>query len=90
VLTGLLRDAPEPEVRAGAAQGLVRLADRRALPAALAALADDDPSVRAWALEAIHAVVTTRFSFDPQKAPSLHAWERNNIEKYLRDHEMLP
>lgn len=90
VLTTLMREAEEPEVRAGAAQGLVRLSDPRSLPAALEALVDDDPRVRAWALEVVHAGVTTRFAFDPLKPPAKQKDQRAAIEAYLRERNLLP
>ncbi|MBI5508919.1 MAG: HEAT repeat domain-containing protein [Deltaproteobacteria bacterium] len=79
VLVRQLREDPSFKVRLSAALGLGRLADRRAIPALLAALDDQTPSVRAVALGALAKLI------DRSVAADLRARAIATVERLARD-----
>jgi hypothetical protein len=87
-LTSMLRGDPDPEARAGAARGLVRISSperRDAVPDLLAALRDPDGEVRAWAIRGVYQVSVKRFPYDPRADPASQEENVRYIERRLRE-----
>jgi HEAT repeat protein len=83
-LVQALNTRQEAVVRAGAAQGLVRLRDANSIPALVKALEDGDSRVRIWAITAIHKMIVRRFPYDARKAPAAQRDVIRQIRDYLR------
>jgi hypothetical protein len=91
-LIAVLSSERDPQVRAGAAQGLAHYCnpDRRdALPALMKGLRDPDPEVRAWAIRAIHKVSIKRFLYEPDKDPREQQDRIAYIEQRLRQLNLM-
>ncbi len=84
VLTQALTSDPNAEARAGAAKGLVRMRNPKAIPELVRALEDRDPRVRIWAITAIHKMIARRFPYDAKLPPERQRGEIERIKAYLR------
>lgn len=84
VLTQMLAGDPNAEARAGAAKGLVRMRNPKAIPELVAALEDPDERVRIWAITAIHKMIARRFPYDAKLPPERQRHEIDRIKDYLR------
>lgn len=87
--TALLGRSEHPEVRAGAAKGLARMAQRdrkSAAPALIAGLRDHDPQVRIWAITGIYNISGHQFpGYNAAIAPNEQAGVIRFIETELRE-----
>jgi HEAT repeat protein len=87
----------DPQVRAGAAKGLSRVAGRQKtvegaksiIPQLSRALEDPDPNVRAWAITAIHKLIVRRFQYSATASPETQQEQIEAIRKYLRGRGVL-
>ena len=92
VLTRALADEGDETVRAGAAKGLVRMAERqkdiagarRMIPQLAASLEDPSPRVRAMAIAAIRRLVVRQFPFDPKAPVGSQRQQVEALRQYLR------
>jgi len=84
ILTEALVRDPKPEVRAGAAKGLLRMRNPKTLPQLVRALEDRDERVRIWAITAIHKMIARRFPYNAKLPPGRQRNEIRRIQAYLR------
>jgi len=90
LLTRMVRDEPDDQVRAGAALGLAHHAspasdgDRQIITALIAGLRDRDPAVRRYSIAAVHRMTVYRFMYDPAKDPRSQEADIRRIQKVLR------
>ena len=61
-----LTDERDPQVRAGAARGMLYRRNTKTIPALVGALDDPDERVRRRVIEAIHAMCVMRFPYHPE------------------------
>jgi HEAT repeat protein len=84
VLAQALTSDPNAEARAGAAKGLLRMRNPKAIPELVQALEDRDPRVRIWAITAIHKMIARRFPYNAKLPPARQRQEIERIKAYLR------
>jgi len=84
VLTEALTQDADPQVRAGAARGLARRRDKKALKELVAALEDPDARVRLWAITAIGRTTALRFDYDARVPPKQQQDKLRTIKETLR------
>ena len=84
VLTEILAQDADPQVRAGAARGLARRRDKAALKELVAALEDPDARVRLWAVTAIGRTTALRFVYDARVPPEQQRDKIRIIKETLR------
>lgn len=89
VLTDALIGDEAGQVRAGAASGLGRLRDVKALPALVDALEDRDVEVRRAAIDSIHKMVAHHSRFDPERPPGTQRPHIERIREILRKAGLL-
>ena len=91
-LMEIVTSESDAAVRVGALRGLVTYSTterRDALPTFLAALRDDDPEVRNWAMRGVTEISKKRFLYEPDKSPATQAERIAFIERRMKDLGLL-
>ena len=89
-LVAVLRSDKDPIARAGAAEGLYHLRDRSAAADLLAAMDDDDLTVRRWATKAFYRTVGLAFLYrptDPRPKRRAAIAQIRSTLKWLKTHK---
>lgn len=89
VLTRPLLEDPSPEVRCGAARGLMRLRSRAAVPALFKALSDREQPVRLAAISALDRTLGIRFDFQSEADEAVRRRQLAYIKKLLDERKLL-
>ncbi|MEX2214811.1 MAG: HEAT repeat domain-containing protein [Phycisphaeraceae bacterium] len=88
-LVAVVTSERDPDVRAGAAQGLARRADRSTVPTMFRALSDEDAFVRGWAITGIKNVTKVGFMYDSGRPPQEQREVIEEIRKYLQRNRFM-